>query len=218
VAQADDSLTDTNDPPVPPGGFVPDLDKWDAWRPEDTQRLLAGVEAPWCVAAGWAIDLFLGGQRREHEDLELAVPADRFGEIADALAGYELFVVGSGNGWPFADAGDALDTYWQTWVLDPVADVWRLDVFRDRSDGDTWICRRDDSIRMPYERLIERTADGIPYQRPEVVLLFKAKHARRRDEGDLDAALPLLEPERRRWLADALERVHPGHRWLDRLR
>jgi hypothetical protein len=103
-------------------------------------------------------------------------------------------------------------------VLDRVADVWRLDVFRDRSDGDIWICRRDDTIRMPYPRLIERTADGIPYQRPEVVLLFKAKHARPRDEGDLDAALPLLEPERRRWLADALERVHPGHRWLDRLR
>ena len=66
--------------------------------------------------------------------------------------------------------------------------------------------------------MIEHTADGIPYQCPEVVLLFKAKHARPRDEGDPDAALPLLEQERRRWLADALERVHPGHRWLDRLR
>jgi hypothetical protein len=203
---------------VPPGGFVPDLDKWDAWQPEDAQRVLAGVRAPWCVAAGWAIDLFLGGQRREHEDLELAVPADRFGEIADALTGYDLFVVGSGHAWPFAAADAPLDTYWQTWVLDRVADVWRLDVFRDESDGDTWICRRDDTIRMPYSRLIERTAGGIPYQRPEVVLLFKAKHARPRDEGDLEAALPLLEPERRRWLADALERVHPGHRWLDRVR
>ena len=40
---------------------------------------------PWRVSAGWAIDLFLGGERREHEDLELAVPADRFGEIAAAL-------------------------------------------------------------------------------------------------------------------------------------
>ena len=53
--------------------------------------------------------------------------------------------------------------------------------------------------------------------RPEVVLLFKAKHAREKDDGDFDAALPHLEPERRRWLADALELVHPGHRWLARL-
>jgi hypothetical protein len=220
VAPSDDALTvaASGHPPVPPGGFEPDLDKWDAWRPEEASRRLAGVAAPWCVAAGWAIDLFLGDQRREHEDLELAVPADQFGEIAAALAGFELFVVGSGRGWRLEDADAPLETYWQTWVLDPAADKWRLDVFRDQSDGDTWICRRDDSIRMPYERLIERTADGIPYQRPEVVLLFKAKHARPRDEGDLAAALPRLEPDRRRWLADALELVHPGHAWIERVR
>jgi hypothetical protein len=48
----------------------PDVGKWDAWRPEEAAYLLERVEAPWYVAGGWAIDLFLGGQRREHEDLE----------------------------------------------------------------------------------------------------------------------------------------------------
>ena len=84
--------------------FEPDLSKWDAWRPEEIRRILARVEAPWCVAAGWAIDLFLGGQRREHDDLEIAVPIDRFGEVAEALAGFELFVVGDGLARPFAHA------------------------------------------------------------------------------------------------------------------
>ncbi|HEY8655865.1 MAG TPA: hypothetical protein VIM23_05110, partial [Gaiellaceae bacterium] len=59
----------------------PDLELWDAWRPEAVARRLAGVRAPWYVAAGWAIELFLGGQRREHEDLEIAVPNDRFDEV-----------------------------------------------------------------------------------------------------------------------------------------
>src|SRR5688572_2029872 len=49
------------------GAFHPDVSKWDAWRPEEVSRVLSRVEAPWCVVAGWAIDLFLGGQRREHE-------------------------------------------------------------------------------------------------------------------------------------------------------
>lgn len=199
------------------GAFEPDLFRWDAWRPADVQRNLARVEAPWCVVAGWAIDLFLGGQRREHEDLEIAVPGDRFGEVAEALAGFELFVVGDGLARPFAYAGEALETFWQTWVREPETGLWRLDVFRDQSDGDTWICRRDERIRLPYSELIERTADGIPYARPETVLLFKAKHARPKDDADLAAVLPLFEPERRRWLAKALELVHPGHRWLDAL-
>ena len=88
---------------------------------------------------------------------------------------------------------------------------------REPADGDTWICRRDERIRMPYDQVIERTADGIPYGRPEIVLLFKAKAARPKDEADFHAVLARLDAERRRWLADALELVHPGHTWLERL-
>jgi hypothetical protein len=89
-------VTDVAEPPS--DAFDADLHRWDAWRPGHVARLLAGVRPPWCVAAGWAIDLFLGGQRREHEDLEIAVPRDRFGEVAEALTGYELFVpLGDGS-------------------------------------------------------------------------------------------------------------------------
>jgi hypothetical protein len=192
----------------------PDLYEWDAWRPEDVARALAGVEAPWYVAAGWSVDLFLGGERREHEDLEIAVPATRFGEVAEALVELEPFVVGQGQATPLAEASELLDTYHQTWMLDRAAGRWRVDVFREPSDGDTWICRRDEAIRLPYDELIERTAAGVPYVRPEIALLFKAKHAREKDDGDLAAVLPGLTSERRRLLAELLERVHPGHRWL----
>lgn len=66
--------------------------------------------------------------------------------------------------------------------------------------------------------MIERTEDGIPYARPEIVLLFKAKHAHRsKDKADFAAVLPLLELARRRWLAQMLALVHPGHPWLAKL-
>jgi hypothetical protein len=91
-----------------------DRDRWDAWSPEEITRLLGDVRAPWAVAAGWAIDLFLGGQRREHADLEIAVPRDRFGEVAEALADHELYVPlgdGSGRLRPLDAAGELLDTH-----------------------------------------------------------------------------------------------------------
>jgi hypothetical protein len=200
-----------------------DVHLWDAWHPADAARLLADVRAPWCVAAGWAIDLFLGGQRREHEDLEIAVPCDRFGEVTDALAAFELFFPGREDDqdlvWPLADAGERVETHHQTWVREPATGRWRLDVFREPSDGDTWICRRDASIRMPYAELIERTADGIPYARPEIVLLFKAKHSHEtKNASDLAATLPALDTARRERLAQWLELVHPGHAWIDEVR
>jgi hypothetical protein len=176
----------------------PDLTKWDAWHPEEVIRRLAGVKAPWYIAAGWAIDLFLGGGYREHEDLEIGVPRDRFEEFASALNGFELVEINSH----------------QTWVREPETGAWRLDVFSEPSECDTWICRRDDRIHMPYKRLVERTAEGIPYSRPEIVVLFKAKHTREKDEADFAAVLPHLETDPRRWLAEALALLHPGHHWL----
>jgi hypothetical protein len=205
------------------GAFEPDLSLWDAWRPEEVAALLAGVQAPWCVAAGWAIDLFLGEERRVHADLEIAVPRERFSEIAERLAELELFIPDGGLTdpglvWPFAQAPKALDGHQQTWVREPATGRWRLDVFREPSDGDTWIYRRDERIRLPYSDVIERTGDGIPYARPEIVLLFKAKHSERpKDEADLAAVLPSLGPTRRGWLAEALALVHPGHPWLERV-
>jgi hypothetical protein len=88
---------------------------------------------------------------------------------------------------------------------------------REPWEGDTWICRRDSRIRLPRARLVERTGDGIPYAAPEIALLFKAKAVRAKDEEDFASVLPLLESSRRRWLADALRLVHPGHPWLEAL-
>ncbi len=197
----------------------PSESKWQAWHPEDVARLLAGVTAPWYVAAGWALELFLGGGHREHDDLEIAVPNSRFDEIAEALGGLEIFLITDrSEATPLAEARDRFFDTHQTWVREPATGFWRLDVFREPSDGDTWICRREPALRMPYARLIEWTDDGIPYGRPEVVLLMKAKHSKlEKNERDLEATLPRLDGERRAWLRDAVARVHPGHEWLDAL-
>jgi Aminoglycoside-2''-adenylyltransferase len=190
--------------------------KWQAWRPEAVVRLLEDVRAPWYVAAGWGLDLFLGGGHREHDDLEIAAPNSRFDEIADALGDLEIFLItDKREATPLAEARDRFFGTHQTWVREPATGFWRFDVFREPSDGDTWICRREPALRMPYARLIEWTDDGIPYGRPEVILLMKAKHAHlEKNERDLAAALPRLDGSRRAWLRDAVERVHPGHPWL----
>ena len=189
-------------------------ERWSScWRPEEVARRLAGVAAPWCVAAGWALDLFLGGQTREHGDIEIAVPAASFPEVRSRFPGYAFDGVGSGRIW--ADAGpDVLAAVHQTWLRDPATGDYLLDVFREPHDGDTWISRRDETIRFPYRDIIQRTGDGIPYLAPELVLLFKAKHARPKDQADFDATVPHLTPERRQALAGLLARAHPGHPWL----
>jgi hypothetical protein len=174
---------------------------------------LVGIAVPWCVAAGWALDLFLGGQTRAHGDIEIAVPAASFPVVRDRFRGYVFDVADSGRIWADA-ASDVLAVTHQTWVRDPVTDGYLLDVFREPHDGDVWICRRDAAIRFPYGEIIQHTPAGIPYLAPELVLLFKAKHARRKDQGDFDAAVPHMSLAQRATLAELLARIHPGHPWL----
>jgi hypothetical protein len=191
--------------------------RWAAsWTPAEVARQLAGIAAPWCVAAGWALDLFRGRPTREHGDIEIAVPAASFPEVRDRFRGYAFDAVSSGRVW--ADAGpEVLAATHQTWLRDPVTGHYRLDVFREPHDGPTWICRHDPAIRLPYREVIRLGPDGVPYLAPELVLLFKAKHARPKDQADFESTLPYLSAAQRAALAGWLDRRYPGHRWLPRL-
>ena len=191
-----------------------DLENWDAWSPGEAARCLEGLSVPWYVSAGWALDLFLGRETREHADLEIGVPAHRFAEVREALAGFEIVVIGDGAAWPVTET--TLAEYHQTWVREP-GGPWRVDVFREPWDADRWTFRRDPRIQQPAAGVVSRTADGIPYLRPEIVLLFKAKALRPKDELDFATVLPRLDSGSREWLRDALSLVHPGHAWVARL-
>jgi len=204
------------DAAIPPGGTEVCDPPWDPWRPADIARLLAGVTAPWYVAGGWAVDLFLGRQTREHGDLEIAVPASAFPAIRDALADYEFDVIGSGLRWPLDSP--AFQVMHQTWARERDTGVYRADVFREPERGAAWVCRRDESISLPYEDLIRRTGDGIPYLVPEVGLLFKAKRADEpKNQADFAVTADVLDDDAAGWLRWALERVHPGHAWIEAL-
>jgi len=184
-----------------------------AWTPVQVTRRLAGISTPWYVAGGWALDLFRGSQTRKHADIEIAIPAESFPEVRMRLGEYAFDAVDGDRIW--ADAtSDVLAATHQTWMREPATGRYLLDVFREARDGDLWICRRDETIRLPYSEIIRHTEDGIPYLAPEQVLLFKAKYLRRKDQADFDATLPRMTRDQRENLAVLLARVHPGHRWL----
>ncbi|MEU8900422.1 hypothetical protein [Nocardia sp. NPDC048505] len=190
--------------------------RWTPWSPAEVATRLAGVSAPWCVVAGWALDLFIGETTRQHDDIEIAVPRGAFTEVAEALHEFEWDVVGAGMVWPYPEAADDPELH-QTWLRDSRTGRYHLDVFREPHQGDRWICRRDRTITLPYAELIAFDDDAIPYVIPEVALLFKAKAPRPKDDRDFARVVPLLPDHRIARLTEWLTRVHPHHRWLAEL-
>ncbi len=171
----------------------------------------------WWIAGGWAIDLFLGRTTREHQDIEIALLRRDQQALRKHLVDWELYYVADHelHVWP---AGEDLELpVHEVWARRSGELRWRLELLLNEYAHGQWRFRRDQRITLRLEEVGAATPAGLPVLAPEIVLLYKARHAAPKDDADLAAALPALDDARRSWLAAALNVVHPGHRWIDLL-
>ncbi|UPA26217.1 amino acid transporter [Shinella oryzae] len=189
-------------------------DAWCAWHPQELARRVSCVRRPWCVVGGWALDLWHGAETRPHEDIEFTVLRAQLPLFRHALTGLRFHAVGNGEVRPLlGDEAPPADIA-QVWCEDVAAGCWRADMMLEEGTLETWIYKRDPSIRRSRTDMVQVTKDGIPYLAPEAVLLFKAKYRREKDEADFARAAPMLDEDRRRWLKACIAKAYPDHGWL----
>lgn len=103
---------------------------------------------------------------------------------------------------------------WQFWGADLKAERWRVDMMIERGNREFWRYKRHPLLKQSRDQAIRTNADGIRYLAPSIVLLFKAKHCRAKDDKDFKTVAPKLSVKDRanlcRWLAE----LHPDHKWL----
>jgi hypothetical protein len=180
--------------------------RWDPLSPGEVAELFAGFPVRWWVVGGRACRV--GAPARHHEDTDVAVRRSDLDGLREALSGWHLWEAGSGALRPLLPGQPLTEGCHQFWVRRDAQHPWRLDLQLDPSNQE-WAFKRDTSIRVPWRRAVQ-TVSGIPYLRPEIALLYKARHDRPKDRADLAAAV--LDADARAWLADTLERLG-YHTW-----
>lgn len=192
---------------------------WKPWSPVYAASRLAGIGIPWHVAGGWAIDVWLGrfdAPTRPHEDLDVAVLRDDHEVVRARLLSLDSFTAHAGEVRLLPPGQMPPSSVRQLWGLDPDERAWRVDVMLEPGSEREWVFRRDERIRAPRPRMVG-SSSGVPYLKPEGVLLFKAKGTRAKDEADFATCLPRLSRSSRSWLREALAIAYPRHPWIDRL-
>lgn len=201
---------------------------WQPWLPDEATSFFSTLAAPWWIAGGWAIDLFLGTQTRTHEDMDILVLRRDQDAVRMLLHGWDVQEAHPELlpcAWPFQEwrLGTPLPaSVHDIWCRPHEHAPWTFQLMITDTDAtntidDQWIFRRNAQIRGTLAAMGRKTTQGIPYLAPEIQLLYKSKGLRSKDEADFASVLPALDMESQRWLAHSLTLVHPGHPWLAKL-
>jgi hypothetical protein len=166
---------------------------WDALPLPEAVALLQGLETPWWVSGGYAIELAVGRAYRDHGDVDLSVLRP----------------------WPLDEV--LPEHAHDIWVREDAAGPWRFQLMLDEAEDQDWLYRRNPAIRRPL-RTLTVAEDGFQRLAPEVQLLYKSNGLRPKDELDFTETLPVLTGSQKQWLDEALAVEHGTHPWCDRLR
>jgi len=185
--------------------------------PLKVAALMREFEPEWFVAGGWAIDLYLGRETRPHGDVEIAI----YRRDQTALRNYL-------DGWLLRKAENGVLTDWREdeFLELPIHEIHcsrdtgelrLLEVLLNETDGGDWTFRRNKCVKKPLSKLHLTANSGTRFLRPEVVLLYKLKNPRVRDEQDFLATVGHLDSESKEWLKNAILVCDARHHWLEKL-
>ena len=190
---------------------------------------LAGYGHDWALCGGWAVDVLLGRQTRDHLDVDIAVFQEDQAELRTLLNGWRLL------GHDDAVAEDCPDQWDGRWLDVPGhvhANITtmagtELDIQICRRVDDEWVLSGEPRVALPMSATLGTARWGsLPVVSALVILYYKAVPPRWRakpddpqpprrpkDEADFAALLPTLSSEQRTWLHSAITASHPDHDW-----
>lgn len=178
-------------------GLRTDISNWVPLTVLEINKLFSVIPIHWCIAGGWALDLHLHKQTREHSDIDVIITRE------EQLIAYQYLM----HDWMLYRAEDGKLILWEdgaylnstndVWVSKSDDSPWAFQLMIIDTEENFWTYKRNTSIKRPVAEIILKTVEGIPYLRPEIQLLYKAggSKVREKDFNDFQTMLPSLLPQ-----------------------
>jgi Aminoglycoside-2''-adenylyltransferase len=196
-----------------------ELSEWEEFDSFRLLEIMGSCDAPWWVAGGWALDLWLGRATRKHQDLDVAVLRADQCKLYKALRRGELYYATTDHRLLPLRPGHWLEPpLYGVWARREPEAPWLCEFLLNEHKGEEWLYPRNPAVRMPLAEMGSAIAGGIPVLVPEIVLLYKAHERTEKDEADFQSALPTCRPLPGPGLVGTLMETTPEHPWMAQLR
>ncbi|MBT5590872.1 MAG: hypothetical protein HOG99_26265 [Gemmatimonadetes bacterium] len=200
-----------------------DISDWAPLSPTTVVDALRGCDKPFWIAGGWALDLLVGEQTREHRDTDvLILTRDQLAIQRHLSSDWVLYKTQQPTPsklapWPAGEYLPPESGINDIWVKNEVGGPWVFQIMFLQSSEDHWTFRRDERLGGPLSDIGWETPEGLPVLSPQIQLLFKgAKDRRPKDDADFHTARAHLSDHQQRWLARGLRlQFGDDHEWLE---
>ena len=162
---------------------------------------------PWFIEGGWAIDLFLNRETREHKDIEIGIYRKNQMQLYRYFGKQRKYYIDNTS-----HIGKQERREWNKEYLRlPIYEVYveyegiEIEVVLNEKDEENLIYRLNEKTKINEEKAILYSNNDIPYLSPEIVLLYKSKYMRDKDIADISNASKLMDGSQKKWLIDNIE-------------
>ena len=182
--------------------------RWRNTSPHELVDWLAGVDMPWGIAGGWALDLWQGTVTREHSDIEIACFRSDLPQLLPTMQAFEIVVAQNKVLTPWRANDPLPDGPFSLWLRRHGEPLWDFEIVAESRRDNLWVYQREVSVTLPPDEVFLQLG-LFPIVRPEIQLLYKCKEPRPKDVDDLACCVPMLDAQGYRWLRDAVTVAHP---------
>ncbi len=209
---------------------------------EQADALIKNNSFAYTFCGGWAIDLFMDDETRQHSDVDVLVYWPERDKIILCMQslGFEVYeMLGDGKGHHITNVYNQMkykrnifcckkDRELVSLHATKEAGIYDIDfkrigqkhlnfiefLFNDKNDTEL-LYARNHEIREPLREAI-LYSNAVPYLSPEFCLLYKSTDTDREGyQHDYDTAISSMDRRQKQWLNNALKAIYPaGHKWI----
>lgn len=181
-----------------------DFSNWHPYSLEQIKLLFSAADFKWGIAGGWAIDLYIERQTRQHEDIDILILSCEQQKLFNYLKRFTIYVAKDGklSIW----SGQKIDDSCSLWVSELQSTPFIFEILLIDAVEDKWIYKRDGRISGELNSLFIDSKYDMRIVAPEIQLLYKlgASSVREKDIQDLKAIYKFISTSQLEWLKSSL--------------